>query len=78
MARFRRRIDLSKPMISSKISVAKTGVTIDSISKLPPARALVLKIYHQTKAAMVTDVTEFKVNGKKLYLSPSMDFIMEK
>lgn len=140
MARFRRRIDLSKPMISSKISVAKTGVTIDSISKLPPARALVLKIYHQHKGRYgyrrirlacrneggllngktvrklmkelgisslirvkkyrsykgeqgricdnllkrnfdakrpnekwVTDVTEFKVNGKKLYLSPSMD-----
>ncbi len=25
-----------------------------------------------------TDVTEFKVNGNKLYLSPIMDFIMEK
>ncbi|HIE8827426.1 HNH endonuclease [Klebsiella variicola] len=36
MARFRRRIDLSKPIISSKISVAKTGVTIDSEFQADP------------------------------------------
>lgn len=47
MARFRRRIDLSKPMISSKISVAKTGVTIDSIFKLTPIVALAYKSQYQ-------------------------------